>query len=198
VLRAADSLHAFQQKELPCAHWRTSQTDCMSAAAAQHLPSTRCAETACSRHRLHARDPLQQLDIVCLCLSKQRVHNVLYDADACKRGARASVFSSQQQLLTLRCGILARICACLLRLADPTTEPSGSSLRSDAVGLMNTSRTSSRGRLQGRTVPSGRGGYILQSGAHTRSTHDSSHLTSATVDLVPERVVAMHHFTLVP
>lgn len=61
-----------------------------------------------------------------------------------------------RKLTTLRWGYLASSCAWRRRLAEPTTAPSGSSLRSFATGLMNTSRTSSRGRLQGRTVPSGR------------------------------------------
>ena len=53
-------------------------------------------------------------------------------------------------------GYLARIWACLRSEADPTTAPAGSSARVCALGEMNTSRTSSRGRLQGRMVPGGR------------------------------------------
>lgn len=61
-----------------------------------------------------------------------------------------------RKLTTLRWGYLANSWAWRRRLADPTTAPSGSSDRSLAVGEMKTSRTSSRGRLQGKMVPSGR------------------------------------------
>ena len=57
---------------------------------------------------------------------------------------------------TFRWGYLLRICDCLLKLADPTMAPGGKSARHLATGLMKTSRTSSRGRLQGRMVPAGR------------------------------------------
>jgi hypothetical protein len=57
---------------------------------------------------------------------------------------------------TFRCGNLCRICACRRSEALPMTAPSGSSPSEFATGLMNTSRTSSRGRLHGRMEPGAR------------------------------------------
>jgi hypothetical protein len=60
------------------------------------------------------------------------------------------------ELPTCRLGYLARIWAWRRREAEPTTAPSGSSDRLLYLVEMKTSRTSSRGRLQGRMVPAGR------------------------------------------
>ena len=57
---------------------------------------------------------------------------------------------------TLRVGYLASSCAWRRSAAEPMTAPSGSSARLLYLVEMKTSRTSSRGRLQGSTVPAGR------------------------------------------
>ena len=59
-------------------------------------------------------------------------------------------------MLTCRVGYFASSCAWRRREAEPTTAPSGSSDRLLYFAEMKTSRTSSRGRLQGSTVPAGR------------------------------------------
>mmetsp|Transcript_33342 Transcript_33342/g.79059 ORF Transcript_33342/g.79059 Transcript_33342/m.79059 type:complete len:355 (+) Transcript_33342:217-1281(+) len=61
-----------------------------------------------------------------------------------------------RKFTTLRCGYLERIWHCRRSAALPTTAPSGSSDRDLYFRDTKTSRVSSRGRLQGRTVPSGR------------------------------------------
>jgi len=68
---------------------------------------------------------------------------------------RNRVCTFPRKFTTLRVGFWAKICACRRREALPITEPSGKSLMLLTAGSaeMNTSRVSSRGKVQGSTVP---------------------------------------------